>query len=227
MNDHPAPDSGPSEPVDLYREIHKGLRLALFDLTERAGALDGTDPIGVDSFARLFADIDMMLDTHHGHEDGERLGALIELNAAEAAATVGEAHDASAHRLAELRSMVADLSRGVDNSAAVYDAIVSFSTHYLDHMRVEESVVMPALQQAVPADELMAITMEIRTSVPPPDMCVFLRYMLPAMTPDERTATLGGMKAGAPSEIFELFWSVAEANLPESDLAIVAERIAA
>jgi hypothetical protein len=37
--------------------------------------------------------------------------------------------------------------------------------------------------------ELEPIVMLIRMSVPPPDMCVFLRYMLPAMNPDERTST--------------------------------------
>jgi hypothetical protein len=57
-------------------------------------------------------------------------------------------------------------------------------------------------------------------------MCVFLRYMLPAMNPDERAAMLGGMKAGAPPEIFELFWSVAEDCLPAEALATVANRIA-
>ena len=122
--------------------------------------------------------------------------------------------------------MVEGLTDGVDDAAPVYDAVVAFAADYLGHMQVEETEVMPALQRAVPVDELMAVTMQIRTSVPPPQMCVFLRYMLPAMTPDERTATLGGMKAGAPPEVFELFWGVAEAHLSQNDLATVAHRLA-
>ena len=84
---------------------------------------------------------------------------------------------------------------------------------------------MPALQQHASADELMSITMTIRTSVPPPDMVVFLKYMLPAMNPAERAAMLGGMKAGAPPEIFEMFWSAATDCLGEADLSDVASRI--
>ncbi len=219
------PDKQTGDAVDLYREVHKGLRLALFELVGAAGALDDSSPRDAEAFARLFADIDMMLVTHHGHEDGEHLAALIERHAPEAATRVVEAHDRINARLAEIRSLVAESTAGSRVGAEIYDSVVRFVADYLDHMNDEETVVMPALQGAVPVDELMAITMAIRTSVPPPDMCVFLRYMLPAMNPDERTATLGGMKAGAPPEIFALFWGVAEASLSKADLATVASRI--
>ena len=72
----------------------------------------------------------------------------------------------------------------------------------------------------------MAVQMAIRTSVPPLDMCVFLRCMLPAMNPEERTAMLGGMKMGAPPEIFAMFWETAESCLSSTDMATVAGRMA-
>jgi len=215
-------------PVDLYREVHKGLRLALFELTGSAGAIDASNRTSVEDFARVFADVDMMLATHHGHEDGDLLVELIERHAPRAARRVSDAHETFDRQIIELRSLVAELTAGgTSNPDAIYDAVVAFTGAYLAHMDVEESDIMPALRAAVPADDLIAITMAIRTSVRPPDMCVFLRYMLPAMNPNERTATLGGMKAGAPPEIFELFWATAEASLPEADLAAVADRIAA
>lgn len=222
-----SPTAAPA-PVDLYREVHKGLRLALFELARSAGAIDASNRAGIDAFIEVFADVDMMLATHHGHEDSDLLVKLIERHAPRAARQVADAHDTFDRQIAELRSMVDDLATdGTSNMDAIYDAVVAFVAAYLAHMAVEESGIMPALQAAVPADDLMAITMEIRTSVPPPDMCVFLRYMLPAMNLAERTATLGGMKAGAPPEIFELFWAAAEASLPDADLAVVADRIAA
>lgn len=213
--------------VDLYREVHKGLRLALFDLIRVAGALDAADVGSVEAFTGLFDDVDMMLQTHHSHEDGAALGALIREHAASVVGVIDDAHEASEQRLLELRSMVASLAGGVDNARAIYDAVVTFTADYLGHMEVEEKHVMPLLQDSASVDELMAITMVIRTSVPPPDMCVFLRFMLPAMNLDERSATLGGMKAGAPPEIFDLFWGVAEDSLSPSALRAVAERIAA
>jgi hypothetical protein len=76
-------------------------------------------------------------------------------------------------------------------------------------------------------DELFKIQMNIRGSVPPPDMCIFLGYMLPAMTPDERVAMLGGMKMGAPPEIFEMFWGAASDCLTATELAAVADQLGA
>jgi Hemerythrin HHE cation binding domain len=223
--DRAGPD-GAGERVDLYREIHKGLRLALFELTRVAGALDAADPASVQDFAELFADVDTMLATHHGHEDGEQLGDLIRRHATDAAPLVADGHDESGRRLAGIRSLTGELVAGVDVGGELYRAVATFTARYLDHMLVEETEVMPALQRAVPPEELLALLMAIRASVPQPLMCVFLRYMLPAMTPDERTATLGGMKAGAPPEVFEAFWAVAEASLAPADLAVVAGRIA-
>jgi hypothetical protein len=52
-----------------------------------------------------------------------------------------------------------------------------------------------------------------------------MRSMLPAMNPDERTSMLGGMKAGAPPEIFNIFWATAADVLSPAQLAVVANRI--
>jgi hemerythrin-like domain-containing protein len=213
-----------AQAVDLYREVHKGLRLALFELATAAGRLDVGDAGHLQAFRNQFADVDMMLGTHHAHEDGEHLASLIEHHAGSAARRVEEAHERIDSALAALRDLVGSLGNGV-GADEVYDALTDFVAQYLAHMREEESVVMPALQATVPIEDLMAVTMAIRTSVPPADMCVFLRYMLPAMNPDERTGTLGGMKAGAPAEIFDLFWDVAQSSLPQDAVAQLAERI--
>lgn len=210
--------------IDLYREIHKGLRLALFELVQRAGALDPTDASDVESFQSLFADLDMMLVTHHGHEDGAELAALISLHAADVESSVSSGHDRAEQQMDELRSVVAGLGR-TGSADVLYDLVVVFVADYLDHMQVEEKQIMPRLQAGATGEELMSLQMAIRTSVPPPDMCVFLRSMLPAMNPDERTSTLGGMQAGAPPEIFQLFWGVAEAHLAPSELAVIADRL--
>ena len=69
--------------------MHKGLRLALFELAEAAGSLDPSDQTDVKAFTTLFGDVEMMLETHHGHEDGEHLAGLIESHAHEAGASVG------------------------------------------------------------------------------------------------------------------------------------------
>jgi len=212
--------------VDLYREVHKGLRLALSDLARDAGNLDPDDPSAVAAFANLFANVNMMLETHHRHEEIGNLGALLsEHLSPELTASIESAHVQADSGLARISAAVADLQAGLGDVNGLYDMIVAFVADYLTHMNVEERQVMPALRANAGVDDLMAITMQIRTSVPPPDMCVFLSYMLPAMNPDERTGTLGGMKMGAPPEIFDMFWAQAERSLSEADLAVVADRV--
>jgi iron-sulfur cluster repair protein YtfE (RIC family) len=217
----------PEQPIDLYREVHKGLRLALFDLVRTAGSLDVSDPSSIVEFQRLFDDIEMMLIIHHGHESSGQLGGLIADHAAAHGQTIDDGHEESTRRLAELHELVDALPAGPGDAVEIYDLVAAFTADYLQHMILEESLVMPALRAGVAPDDLMALVMEIRTSVPPPDMCVFLRYMLPAMNPDERTSTLLGMKLGAPPEIFDMFWNVAEKSLPSAAVAEIAERLAA
>ena len=219
------PGNAAMPPVDLYREVHKGLRAALFELVHRAGALDATDADAVESFRKLFAELDMMLETHHGHEDGALLAGLIADHAGDVAEAVEAGHVGIEAQLGDLRATIAGLDGNPIAPAALYDQLATFTADYLDHMQVEEQQVMPRLQSVASPEALMAITMEIRTSVPPPEMCVFLRSMLPAMNVDERTAMLGGMQMGAPPEIFELFWGVAESSLSPADLGAVASRL--
>jgi hypothetical protein len=56
-------------------------------------------------------------------------------------------------------------------------------------------------------------------------MCAFIGVMVPAMNTEERVSMLGGMQAGAPPEIFELFRSAAEAALDPADYRSVATRL--
>ena len=211
--------------VNLYREVHKGLRRALGELVDATGSLDVTDQEAIAAMRALFADLDMMLTTHHSHEEIGRLGELISDHVdAATARTIQDAHDWSDAALADLRIRVASVQSGQD-AATLYDAVVEFVAGYLAHMNDEEQVVMPSLDAGADPDELGQIVMQIRMSVPPPDMCTFLRYMLPAMNPDERTSTLGGMKMGAPPDIFAMFWAVGEQALDERDLAVVETRI--
>lgn len=211
--------------VNLYREVHKGLRRALFQVVDDMGSLEVADAGAVASLRARFAELEMILTTHHSHEEIGRLGELIAEHVdTYTARSIQDAHDWSDAALADLRNRVDRLQSDQD-AAALYDAAVEFVAGYLAHMNDEEQVVMPALDAGAEADELGQIVMQIRMSVPPPQMCIFLRYMLPAMNPDERTTMLGGIKMGAPPEVFDMFWDSARSALTERDLAAVEARI--
>ena len=52
-----------------------------------------------------------------------------------------------------------------------------------------------------------------------------LAVMLPAMNLDDRAELLGGMRAGAPAEVFQGVWSLAGSVLAPADRAALATRL--
>ena len=206
---------------DLYREIHKAMRLALFGVITQAGRIDGADDAAVAALVDEWATVEFLLRTHHVHED-EFCDELVRVHAPQLCDELEAGHRQADADLDRLHQAASSLS-GVDASerpsalGALHLDLADFAASYLVHLRFEEDQVMPALNVAMADDELEAVTNAIRGSVPPPDMCVFIRYMVPAMNPAERADMLGGMHAGAPPEVFEVFRAAAEGCLDAAD----------
>ena len=84
---------------------------------------------------------------------------------------------------------------------------------------------MPALEGAIGVEAVVAIHQAIIGSIPPEDLASSLAVMLPAMNVDDRSELLGGMRAGAPAEVFEGVWALTGAVLEERDHDAVAARL--
>ncbi len=212
---------------DLYREIHKALRFALFGVTVMAGATDPTDQSSLDRLVKEWVDVSMVLEGHHSHED-RFCDPLIQLHAADLRDELERAHQASNATIADLTKLIDGLAgrKGAAGVplAHVYRELSDFVVTYMGHLRFEEEQVMPALSAALSDEELAEVTTAIRMSVPPPEMCVFIRYMAPSMNPQERVEMLTGMRA-APEEVFELFRSATEDCLTPTDYASLARSL--
>ncbi|MGK2928978.1 MAG: hemerythrin domain-containing protein [Acidimicrobiales bacterium] len=216
-------------PFDLYREVHKGLRLALFDLTTRLGAADfeaaDERSAAVAHVHRVIA----LLHHHHGHED-LFFQPILEEHDPALAAIVAEGHDETDEdiaRIEEESDRLAVLTGGhaVAVGLDLYRRLALFTAGYLTHMALEEGGVMTVLRAVMSDDDLLALEMELRGSVVPPVMCEFIDVMVPGMNRAERAAMLGGMRAGAPAEIFELFRARAEAALDADSYRVLAADI--
>jgi hypothetical protein len=215
--------------VDLYRDIHKGIRAELFSITEAAGNADPSSAPDrmaladhVDAVAAVLAShahhedlaIDPVLDVHlpalaeRISSDHERLEASFDRVVDLASSAVG-AHSAQQRRLIQLLHL--DLS--------------SFTSEYLAHLVLEERVVMPALETAIGLDAVIAIHGSIVGSIPPEEMARTLAFMLPAMNTDDRVELLGGMREGAPQDVFEGVIGLAGSVLPAADFATLVHRL--
>ena len=212
---------------DLYREIHKAMRYALFGVTAQAGRTDAGDDAGVAALVEEWATVRFLLDGHHAHED-TYVDALVQAHAADLRDELEAGHRTSDAAIAALSVAAEALAAASADERwplirAFYLDLGDFTALYLTHLRFEEDRVMPALNARMSDDELAEVTGLIRGSVPPPDMCVFIRYMVPAVDVAERVDMLGGMHQGAPPEIFELFRSAAEGCLSPDDYRAVAD----
>lgn len=215
--------------LDLYRDIHKGIRAELFAVTGSAGCLDPSDRAGRADLARHVGSVVDLLVSHAAHEDTHGQPA-IERVAPDLAVRVADEHLHLEARMVELCALAND---NVDAEAhelrgrahRMYLDLASFTSEYLAHQDLEERQIMPLLDRAMAFEELLGIHQAIIGSIPPPDMAKSLALMLPAMNVDDRTEMLGGMRMSAPPEVFTGVWSLAGSVLEPSDVRELAVRL--
>lgn len=214
--------------LDLYRNIHKGIRAELFALTGGAGSLDPSDACGRADLAAYVNSVTDLLVGHAAHED-EVIQPTLLTHLPALAEKIERDHEVIERRIVGLR-VLAEGAAAVtgdhrDRVHRLYLELASFTGAYLAHQDVEERVVMPALEAAVGVDGVVAMHMAIVSSIPPDEMSRALAVMLPAMNIDDRTEFLGGMRAGAPAEVFEGVWSLTGSVLAPPDLAALGSRL--
>jgi hypothetical protein len=213
---------------DLYREVHKGIRHALFHATMQAGRVDPLDEADVQAALATQATLMQLMTAHHHHED-ERIQPFIERHGGALAATVLGDHHRIEGQMVEL-DLVADKLASASSTdrpsvaRRFYLDLAGLTSVYLVHQAVEEEQVMPALRAALSLDELIDIEMGIRMAVAPDLMARFMTHMLPAMNVYERCDMLAGMSI-APADIFAGFRAAAEASLTPAEFSSVASRI--
>lgn len=220
--------TGSGLPHDLYREIHKGIRYAMFHTTMQAGSVDAGDAEQVADLLARCTDLIDILHMHHHHED-EFGRPMLERVAPALSATVEAQHtvvEEGITQIVTLGNRLANASGLARSHVAhqLYLDLTRFTAVYLDHQLYEETVVMPALCSAIPVTELEAIHMALRQSIPLDVLVHTMGIMLPAMNVGERADMLGGMSL-APAEVFGVIRRAAQSILTPAQFAEVAARI--
>jgi hypothetical protein len=215
--------------LDLYRDIHKGIRSELFAVTNTAGRVDPADTADVAALSGHVDAVVALLVSHAEHEDTRIQDAIVS-HLPDVAARVESEHAELDARMVDLRAWAteavgADAGRRRAEVHRLYLELASFTSAYLAHQDVEERVVMPALEAALGVDTVVTIHGAIVGSIPPDEMAQSLAIMLPAMNVDDRAELLGGMRAGAPPEVFSGVWSLATSVLAPRDATALANRL--
>jgi hypothetical protein len=222
-------DDASTVSVDLYRDIHKGIRAELFALAGEAGRLD---PSSVAARVALAGHVRRVVDTLEAHAAHEDAGVqpVLEEQLPDLAARIRDDHERLGRRTVALTDLADEAaeSTGPSRSGAVhhlYLELADFTGVYLGHQDVEERIVMPALRTVIGPQAIMAIHGAIIGSIPPDEMAQSLAFMLPAMNIDGRVELLAGMRAGAPPQVFEGVWGLAASVLTPADHTALGARL--
>lgn len=191
---------------DLYRNIHKGLRAAMFDTVLRVGRTDPTDTTAtsatLDQADRLLA----FMGAHVKHEN-EHVHTAIEARTPGGARRTSDDHHEHAENLAALRAQVVGMRGLVGGAAAdalhrLYLDLAEFVAENLRHMRVEETQNNAQLWFLYSDAELAAIHDRLLASVEPPAMVEAISWMARGLTLPELVALVTEARANAPAPAF-------------------------
>lgn len=216
--------------VDLYRDIHKGIRAELFAITGTAGSLDPDDRGDCVALAAHVEQMAGVLAMHAHHED-QFVDPLLTEHLPELAERVNRDHDELEARF----QGAVDLAYGLTGAPAgeaqriahvLYLELSGFTSRYLAHQLLEETEIMPTLDRVLGAPGCGAVHGAIVGSIPPDEMARSLAFMLPAMNAYDRIEMLGGIRMAAPPEAFDGVVGLARSVLGPRDFDRLAAGLA-
>jgi len=180
-------DSKPmNKPLNMYAGIHKGQRLALFQLSIRAGALDHNDKKDFKAFRN---DLEGMRDEIREHIKNEEtyVHPFLRERVPSAAQDLEGDHRDTERMLDELMNHFDNLmgkpiefDKLFELCLEFYRALNRFICHYLVHINKEEEYIQPALWFVCTGDELWTAMSRILASLRPQQAMQELSIIIPA-----------------------------------------------
>ncbi|HZG78478.1 MAG TPA: hemerythrin domain-containing protein [Paenibacillus sp.] len=207
---------------DVLMPVHKGLRHALSGLCFRAGSMDVSDDNELRSFADELGKIVIILESH-AHDEDAHMHHLYERFAPDTAAKLEEEHTVLDGAIGELQQLVetARNASSVEERKQVWYGLnrklTRFTADYFQHLQREETEGAETLWNNMTDEQLKEVSVNIRSSIPPATMMIFLHYMMPALNFDERFGILNDMRQFAPPEAYQAVRELARSRLSERD----------
>jgi hypothetical protein len=206
---------------DLYAGIHKALRAFMADTLIAVGRADPTDAWEVANASERVMALMQVCHDHVVHEN-QFVHTALEARTPGICHGAAQDHDGHLQHIEALRTQalqLPNLNAGVRAKALheLYLALALFVADNFAHMHVEETLHNAALWAWYADDELQAIHGALVASIPPADMMLVMRWMLPQLNAPERLATLGGMRGSAPAPAFDAVLDMARPHLSPRD----------
>jgi hypothetical protein len=179
---------------DIFTNVHKGIRRALFEACLALGRAGEGGEQG--AAARQLLQEALRFVRHHGENEDLLLLPLLGRRAPEVATRMEAAHGRIEAALAALEGRAAD--------APLHELHLEaggFVALYLDHMREEEQELEPLIRAVLDADALAGFGRGSVERTAPADQRMMLGWMLPAMPRAEVEAFLGRVPRDVAEEL--------------------------
>lgn len=208
---------------DMYTGIHKALRAFMADTLLAVGRMDPADPADVDQAAERVLQLLGFCGGHLAHENAF-VHAAIEARSPGGSARISFEHEEHAREIAALADRVARLrlaapAQKAPEALALYRELALFVAANFQHMHVEETAHNALLWARYSDAELVEVHDALVASIPPEEMMVTARWLVPFMNPAERAMLVGDMRAKAPAEAFAAIMGVVRPHLSELERA--------
>ncbi len=207
----------------LFDTPHKALRLAFSQLLTQAGKTDFAqlrDSVGLKS---KMVEVFSLVKSHSHHEDDICFAELDKI-APHATDHDRAEHVRLHHRLDDLTNIIKTIidciKMGQDETAAgraLYTELCNLHAEMLVHMMEEERDTQPVFWKFMPDEALGAFEARIMASMTPEMSALWLRYIIPSQPYPDLMGMFSGMRATAPSFVFEANMGLAKEVLSAAE----------
>jgi hypothetical protein len=218
-----ARQAAPGNRFDIYAGVHKGLRSFMAETLVATGRMDPFDPAET---VGTLAQIRELLEAcrAHLHAENQFLHPAMEARRPGSACAPAKEHEDQVQVIERLETDALAVERAqpemrADAVRRLYHGLAAFVAENLVHMHDEETKNNAVLWATHTDEEIAEIQQALVASLRPEKMALFIRWMVPAMSPAERAGLLGGIQLGAPREVFERVLATARPHLTEREWA--------
>ena len=214
---------------NIYAGIHKALRACLTHTMLSVGRLDASTNSDVARKAEEISELLQFCLAHARHEN-DHIHPAVETAAPGSSAPMAGEHEDQIEAMSNIQSALRAVSAAgpegrTELAYDLYRQMSVFAAENLIHMEMEEAVLNPILWQACTDAQLRELQARILATLSPAEQMRSMHWMLPAMTPAERIATLESAREVAPAAAFQAVLRLARAKLEPADWAHLASRL--
>ncbi|WP_066017670.1 hemerythrin domain-containing protein [Endozoicomonas atrinae] len=209
---------------NLYAFPHKGLRQGLTSLLSSLDTTDAEDQCAVHMLKEQASELAFMV-KNHSHSENEVLMVSLAEKMGKSLETERdvEEHEKLDKQITALSEQLSELSvaPSEENLQYIRQQANLLIPDLLKHMQLEETRFLPLFWQYFSDTELNQLHDQVMASMTPEQIVLWLKYIVPALTPSERTGLVTLLKKNVPSDIFNQLMDVAEQTLdPEEFVRI-------